>query len=188
MGRKFSFYGNTTDLARRLLGQRLIHESSEGTVVGKIVETEAYLSDDPACHGYRGETPRTKTLFGPPGRSYVYFIYGMYHCFNIVSAPAGVGEGVLIRAVEPTDGIELMQFRRSRNKLEDLTSGPGKVASAFGITLKHNGFELTTGPLRIEPGSSESRKVVTTTRIGISRGEDLLLRFYLKGNPHVSKF
>ena len=150
-----------------------------------IVETEAYLANDPSCHGFRGETPRNRPMFGDPGHAYIYFIYGMYHCFNVVTAPVGVGEAVLIRALEPVEGMALMEKRRQGKK--DLAGGPGKLVIAMGITRQMNGSSLMTGPLKIMRGDMKKRPIVTTTRIGISSGHHLPLRFYLKGNPFISR-
>src|SRR3989338_2180484 len=132
------FYEKTTiEIAKSLLGTYLVHESPVEKTVGMIVETEAYLANDPSCHGFRGETPRNRPMFGDPGHAYIYFIYGMYHCFNVVTAPVGVGEAVLIRALEPVEGMALMEKRRQGKK--DLAGGPGKLVIAMGITRQMNG-------------------------------------------------
>ena len=188
-----SFTGSTVSVARRLLGTVLVHETDDGPAAGRIVETEAYLRDDPACHAARGLTPRNAVMFGPPGHAYVYFIYGMYHCFNVVTARSGIGEAVLIRALEPLDGMSLMAERRGTDVLSRLCSGPGKLAMALGIHRAHNGADLRDGLLRILPPQSYpwnrrgAGKITTTTRIGINVGADLPLRFYLEGSPFVSK-
>lgn len=182
------FYDQPTlTIAKGLLGQLLVHESEEGKVSGRIVETEAYLCDDPACHAFRGETPRNRTMFGLPGQAYVYFIYGMYYCFNVVTAPLGVGEAVLIRALEPVEGIPLMQKRRKTQEIRQLCNGPGKLAIALGIETSHNGVDLTQGPLQIVEYPSPPFEIATTTRVGIRQAADQPLRFYIKGNPFVSK-
>ncbi|MDR2428972.1 MAG: DNA-3-methyladenine glycosylase, partial [Candidatus Margulisbacteria bacterium] len=124
----------TVELAKALLGKYLVY----GRLRGKIVETEAYLyRGDPGCHAHKGQTPRNAPMFGPAGRTYVYFIYGMYHCLNIVSGKTGEGEAVLIRALEPAQGLETMQKNRRTLKLENLCNGPGKLTQAFGLTRKH---------------------------------------------------
>ncbi|MDR2965716.1 MAG: DNA-3-methyladenine glycosylase [Treponema sp.] len=182
LGKKF-FSQPTIDLAKALLGKRLIF----GDLSGIIVETEAYLyKDDPGCHASRGMTPRNKPMFGPAGNTYVYLIYGMYHCINIVSGKEGEGEAVLIRALEPVLGIPLMQKRRKTQKKEHLCSGPGKLTQAFGITLKHNNLSLLEGKMRIE-NTRIKPEIITATRIGLSEGKDLPLRFYIKDNKFVSK-
>lgn len=189
----------TTEVAKKLLGSVLVHNSPEGKTSGRIVETEAYLYNDPSCHGFRGETPRNRAMFGPPGHAYIYFVYGMYYCFNVVTAPSGVGEAVLIRALEPVEGIWLMEKRRREagkcpKKLDvaSLTNGPGKLVIAMGMTREMNGASLISSRLKILPADSLSpvpkkMPIVTTTRIGISTGNHLPLRFYIKGNPFVSK-
>ncbi len=185
-----SFYArDTVSVARELLGNILVNNSSGEVTAGRIVETEAYVQGDPACHASRGITPRNRVMFGPPGHAYVYFIYGMYYCFNAVSAPEGVGEAILIRALEPLAGIELMQARRGRERLSELCSGPAKLVQAMGITRGHNGADLTAGSLYICRGEATQEKgvVVSTTRIGIKDGTDLPFRFYLEGNPFVSR-
>ena len=182
LGKRF-FSQDAASLARALLGKHLVYGSLRGT----IVETEAYLCrGDPGCHAYRGPTPRNEPMFGPGGHTYVYFIYGMYHCLNVVSGKAGDGEAVLIRAVEPLDGIALMQRRRKTRAIERLCSGPGKLTQAFGITLRHNNLSLLDGPLRILD-SRERPEILCGRRIGLSAGQDLELRFVIKGNRFVSK-
>lgn len=188
---------DTLTLAEQLLGCEFIHDSPEGRTAGIIVETEAYLTDDPACHAYRKQTTRNAAMFGPAGSVYVYLIYGMYHCVNIVSAEEGKGEAVLIRALEPTEGIELMEQRRAERKgknsselaVRELCNGPAKLVQAMGISLAgHNGTSLLDdASLFIIPPKDTDFEVVTTTRIGITQGADLPYRFYIKGNRFVSK-
>jgi len=179
-----------TILAPALLGKILIHESAEGIAAGRIVEAEAYLAeDDPGCHAYRGKTKRNATMFGPPGHAYVYFTYGNHWLINVVAQPAGIAEAVLIRALEPIAGIELMRRRRGRRKISELCSGPGKLTQALGISGAHNGADLTEGPLRISQDGFEVGDVICTTRIGLGagRGEELPLRFVIAGSPFVSR-
>ncbi|MBI4412175.1 MAG: DNA-3-methyladenine glycosylase [Deltaproteobacteria bacterium] len=181
-------FSSTIDLASRLLGHYLVHETAEGTTVGRIVETEAYLSDDPACHASRGMTKRNRVMFGPPGHAYVYFVYGMYYCFNVVTGPSGVGEAVLIRALEPVKGVDLMFERRPKaDRPENLCNGPAKLVLAMGISKEHNGISLCERPLWLEKNSFQKKEIVTTTRIGITEGAHLPYRFYLKNNPFVSR-
>ncbi|GAB6157301.1 DNA-3-methyladenine glycosylase [Desulfotomaculum varum] len=183
-----AFYARDTVLvARELLGTLLVHINDEGITVGKIVETEAYLQGDPACHAARGMTPRNSVMFGPPGRAYVYFTYGMHYCFNVVTAAAGIGEAVLIRAVEPLAGLHLMKKRRGRERLTELCAGPARLVQAFGITKEHNKADLTNGPLFIAAAAEPPPQIHVTTRIGIKEGADLPLRFYIKGNKFISK-
>jgi len=191
------FLQSTIDVARQLLGARIVRELPEGRLVGRIVETEAYLSNDPACHGVRelpgGErihrcTRRNMTMFGPPGRAYVYFTYGNHYLFNIVTQPEGVPEAVLIRAVEPLEGIDLMLQRRGLCEPRLLTNGPGKLARAMAIDCSLDGHDLTQPPLYLQPGERvPDDQVVTTHRIGITRGADLPYRFYERDNPWVSR-
>lgn len=192
---------DTLTLSQRLLGCELIHESEEGSTAGIIVETEAYLWGDPACHAYRKKTRRNEAMFGPAGTLYVYLIYGMYYCVNVVSGPEERGEAVLIRALEPTSGLDLMRERRqlnprtlllqSKKKVltdRDLCSGPGKLVQAMGIRPEHNFNSLTRGDIYINPPVITDVEMVTTTRIGISQGAELPYRFYIKNNRFVSKW
>ena len=159
-------------------------------LTGIIVETEAYLTGDPASHAYRGRTDRNAAMFGPPGSVYVYRSYGIHQMLNIVTGPEGLGEAVLIRAVEPLSGIETMRLNRGGISNDyELTNGPGKLAAAFAITrLEHNGIDVTDphSPLIIIPGEPPG-EIVTTTRVGISVGVDQPWRFIIKGNRYVSK-
>ena len=185
-----SFYDRPTEeVARELLGAVLEHRTDEGTVRGRIVETEAYLGpDDPACHAAAGLTARTRFLFGPPGRAYVYFIYGMHWCFNAVTREEGHGSAVLIRALEPISGLEHMRRRRGVERDVDLTSGPARLCDAFGIDREQNGVRLDRGPLRILSGAQlPDEDVLVTPRIGIRKAADWPLRFLVKGNRFVSK-
>ena len=161
-------------MARALLGKILVH----GATAGRIVETEAYLGlADPAAHASRGATPRTEVLFGAPGRAYVYLIYGMYECLNIVAEPEGSPGCVLIRAVEPLNGSDGAR-----------TDGPGRLTRAFGITRSHNGRDLTRGSLRVcEPIGEEPFEIGVSPRVGIREAQDWLLRFYVAGNRFVSQ-
>ncbi len=181
------FYARgTVGVARDLLGKILMH----GDVAGKIVETEAYLGgDDLASHSARGITDRTRVIFGPPGHAYVYFIYGMYECLNLVAEPDGKPGCVLIRALEPVAGIEVMQRRRpGAHKLGDLTSGPGRLTLALGITRALNGADVTRGPLTVHTAAHEEAfQIEVTPRIGIRHCADWPLRFVIKGNPFVSR-
>lgn len=188
---------DTLTLAQNLLGCYLIHESEDGLTAGKIVETEAYLHDDPACHAYQRKTARNAPMFGPAGQVYVYQIYGIHYCFNVVTAEEGIGEAVLIRAIEPTQGFELMQQRRFGGKLEattqtqqliqSLCNGPGKLVQAMGIYRDMNFWSLLESNLYLLPTDNHDFDTIVTTRIGITKGTDLPYRFYVKGNRFVSK-
>lgn len=173
--------------ARMLLGWVLVHDSPAGRTSGIIVETEAYTADDAASHSYRGKTARTEVMFGPSGHLYVYFTYGMHYCINVVTGEAGNGEAVLIRALEPIEGMELMRKRRRKNDTRQLTNGPAKLTQALGLNRKHSGmFVLGGGSIRLEPGIKPD-KITQTTRIGISQAKDVPWRFYITGNTFVSK-
>lgn len=177
----------TLEVARALLGQILVHETEEGVTAGVIVETEAYLTGDPANHASRGKTTRNAAMFGPPGIAYVYQV-PTHHCLNAVTEPEGVGEAVLIRAVEPVEGIELMQQRRGVTDIRLLTSGPGRLTQVMGITLAQNFCPLYEGRFRIVRGETVPPAQVTqTTRIGIRVGADKPWRFYVTNNAFVSR-
>lgn len=184
-----SFYGRYTPVvAFELIGKILVFKQKEAVLSARIVETEAYLGrQDPASHAYRGVTPRNRVMFGPPGMSYVYFTYGNHHCLNVVTEEDGTAGAVLIRALEPISGIEAMTKRRGQVKLEALTSGPGKLTQAFGITREHSGLDLTCEPFYIAEGDwEEPIPICVTKRIGISQAKELPFRFYWLGNKFVS--
>jgi DNA-3-methyladenine glycosylase len=173
-----------------LLGAVLECRTSDGVAAGRIVETEAYLGEhDLACHAAAGRTARTAPLYGPPGIAYVYFIYGMYWCFNAVTRAEREPSAVLVRAVEPMRGIELMRARRPRAKRDvDLTNGPGKLCLALGIAREHNWHMLQKPPLVIRPGALVSdRDVIVSPRVGITQSADWALRWFVANNPYVSK-
>jgi DNA-3-methyladenine glycosylase len=180
------FYDRPTiEVARDLLGKILVH----GETAGIIVETEAYLGgDDLASHSSAGLTDRTRVIFGPPGHAYVYFIYGMYECLNLVAEKEGQPGCVLIRAVEPVAGIELMQKRRpAAKKIEDLASGPGKLTLAMGITRELNGKDVTKGRLLVRESTEMNPfEILVTPRIGITKSLERPLRFVVKGSRFVS--
>jgi len=181
------FYArDTITVARDLLGCVLVHCTPDGITAGRVVETEAYLQGDPACHAARRMTPRNSVMFGPPGYAYVYFTYGMHYCFNVVSASEGIGEAVLVRALEPVLGVALMQQRRGRQNARELCSGPAKLTQAMAIAREHNQRDLIASDLFLCPGEAEAA-IVTTTRVGIKEGAELPLRFYLQGNNYVSR-
>jgi DNA-3-methyladenine glycosylase len=186
-----SFYDRDTEIvSRELLGAVLECETPEGTAAGIIVETEAYLGEhDPACHAAVGRTKRTSPLYGRPGTAYVYFIYGMYWCVNAVTRREGLPSAVLIRALEPVTGIEVMRSRRPRARTEaELCNGPGKLCLALGITAKHNGHSLQRGALRIRSGVSVvDRHVRVTPRIGITKAHDWPLRWVIAQSRYASR-
>jgi DNA-3-methyladenine glycosylase len=172
-------------VARDLIGCVVEHDGCSGV----IVETEAYHECEPACHAFAGLTPRTRTLFGPPGRAYVYRSYGIHALLNAVCEPEGVGAAVLIRALQPLDGIAEMYARRAVGREQELCSGPGKLTQALGIELAENGSDLYAGPVFIRPRPSAWREpgVVVDTRVGITKAVELPWRFCVAGNPHVSR-
>ena len=180
-----------TEVARRLLGKYLIHDASDGRCVGRIVETEAYFGpEDRASHASR-RNPAARLMFGPPGIAYVYLIYGVHHCLNVVAhEPGGVG-AVLIRAVEPVEGQAAMQRRRSAARSErDLTNGPGKLCAAFHVTRRHNGFDLTQPPLYLEDRGECSGRIATSPRIGVDYAGQWAKkpwRFCLSDSPCLSR-
>jgi DNA-3-methyladenine glycosylase len=184
------FYERETEIvAREMLGTVLECRTEKGTASGIIVETEAYLGEhDLACHAAVGRTARTEVLYGPPGFSYVYFIYGMYWCFNAVTRSEGLPSAVLVRALEPLDGIALMHKRRPRiSNTADLTIGPGKLSTALGITGKMTGKILQRKPIVIREGEPvDDEDIEVTTRIGITKSADWPLRWIVRGNHFVS--
>jgi DNA-3-methyladenine glycosylase len=178
------------EVARELIGCTVEH----GDAAGVIVETEAYHESEPACHAFVGLTSRTRTLFGEPGRAYVYRSYGIHALLNAVCEPEGVGAAVLIRALHPVAGIEQMRARRGLGhngaaRERELCSGPGKLTQALGVELSDNGSDLSGGPVRIGPRRGEwlAPSIVAGTRIGISRAIELPWRFCLEGSEHVSR-
>jgi DNA-3-methyladenine glycosylase len=194
MGRILScdFYNRETEIvAQEMLGKIIEHNTPEGITSAMIVETEAYIGEhDLACHAAAGRTKRTALLYGPPGFSYVYFIYGVHWCFNAVTRAEGLPSAVLVRAVEPVSGKPLMRLRRSDKPKEiDLTNGPGKLCEALGIDGAMNGVSLQRKPLVIREGRTVSPdEIGVTPRIGISRAVDWPLRYTIRGNPYVSRF
>lgn len=186
-----AFYARETAVvAREMLGAIIECTTADGRTSGRIVETEAYLGPhDPACHAAAGVTARTKVLYGPPGRAYMYFIYGMYWCVNAVTQPKGFGSAVLIRAVEPIDGVALMRRRRPAARRDvDLTNGPGKLCTAMGMDGRMNGIRLDRAPLVIRVGDAvPADQVVVTPRIGIRVAAHWPQRYFVKDNPYVSR-
>ena len=181
-----SFYDRPViEVAHDLVGCVVSHDRCAGV----IVETEAYHQSEPACHAFVGLTPRTSTLFGPPGRAYVYRSYGIHALLNAVAEPDGVGAAVLIRALEPLRGIQRMRERRGIDRLGELCSGPGKLTQALGITLRHNGSHLARGPIRISAplvGWGDV-PVAVSTRIGITKAPELPWRFCAAGSRYLSR-
>jgi DNA-3-methyladenine glycosylase len=176
------FRGDSHDVALMLIGTVLLVDG----VGGRIVETEAYDHEDPASHSFSGPTPRNAAMFGPPGRAYVYRSYGIHWCLNFVCNDEGHGAGVLIRAIEPTHGIDLMRARRGLDDVRLLCSGPGRVGQALGITREHNGCRLDQKPFKVLT-AAEPAPVVTGPRIGITKAMDMPWRFGLANSPFVSR-
>ncbi len=184
-----SFYNRPTDtVARELLGKYLVRRLGDEYLIGKIVETEAYIGeDDPACHAARGYTNRTSIMYGPPGYAYIYFIYGMYNCLNAVTEREGFPAAVLIRALEPVRGIERMKTFRQRADLHSLTNGPGKLCQALQVDRSLNGTDLCDEILFITPGEDiPEHQIMRTSRIGIRKGVEHPWRFFIADNPFVS--
>ncbi len=181
LGRAF-YERSVHEVARDLIGCTVRH----GATAGRVVETESYHMDEPACHAHVGLTGRTHTLFGEPGRAYVYFSYGVHALLNAVAEPEGTAAAVLIRALEPVSGLDLMRARRGLDRAEDLCSGPGKLTQALGIGLDLNGSSLVEGPIEILPATREAR-IVTGERIGITKAAELPWRFCDADSRHVSR-
>ncbi len=178
---------DTVALARYLIGKVVVRQLPEGVASGRIVETEAYVVGDAAGHAYRGMTRRNRSLFLEPGHAYVYLAYGISHMLNVSSEMPGIGAGILIRALEPLDGIPIMLLNRGTERLFDLVRGPGRLTAALRIDLSLDGIDLCReGPLWLRCDDHKPGKVAQSIRIGISRDADRLLRFYLRGSPFVS--
>lgn len=178
---------DTTELARFLIGKIVVRDVPDGRISGRIVETEAYLHGDAAAHSFRGETPRNRSLFLERGHAYVYVSYGIHRMLNVAGSVHGIGTGVLIRAVEPLDGIVLMQARRGMTRITDLARGPGKLAQAMDITLGLDGIDLTVeGPLWLGRTDRTTGEVGVSVRIGITKEADRPLRFFERGSQYVS--
>lgn len=190
------FLQPATSLAPALLGCLLLMDDPDPAAVtsGIIVETEAYTQDDPASHSHSGRTARNASMFLEGGRAYVYFIYGMHCCFNVSAGPAGTGEAVLVRALEPVEGIPLMESRRGlRGSARGLTDGPAKLCQALGITRRHDGADLVgtvgggCGPRIFLPGHAAPVEYGKSARIGVSRAAERPWRFYVPGSPFLSR-
>lgn len=185
---------DTLEVARELLGCTLVHDGPDGVASGRIVEVEVYQGeDDPACHAAAGQTERTEPLYGRPGHAYIYLIYGMYYCLNAVTRAEGLPSAVLIRALEPLDGLDRMRSRRAARARRrtpvadrDLANGPGKLCDALGLTLEHNRLDLIGDTLWIEPGAPPAA-VAWTPRVGIKVGTDRLWRCFDSESPYVSR-
>jgi DNA-3-methyladenine glycosylase len=178
---------DTVSLARYLIGKILVRESPEGVASGRIVETEAYVVGDAAGHAYRGMTRRNRSLFLERGRAYIYLAYGSSYMLNVSSETPGIGAGVLIRALEPLEGVSIMQRNRGVERLRDLARGPGRLAAALRVDRSLDGLDLCQeGPLWLGRGDHESGEIGQSIRIGISRDASRLLRFYLRDSPFVS--
>lgn len=184
------FKGTTEEVAKKLLGKILVRDIGGKILSGKIVETEAYLDEnDFASHSAIGMTERNKVMFGEAGLAYVYFTYGMHYCFNVVTGELGKGSAVLIRSIEPLEGIDLMKKFRKKDDVHILTNGPAKLCQALRIDKKLNGVDLKRSKeiFIAEPIENERFEIIITKRIGIKKSEDLPLRFYIKENKFVSK-
>jgi len=178
----------TLEMARALLGCVLVRDLGQQQLAGRIVETEAYLQDDPASHSFGGRSRRNAAMFGPPGRAYVYFTYGNHFCLNVVTAADGMGEAVLIRAMEPLAGMEEMAARRVRSSPRELLSGPGKICQAMGIDRSLDGHPLDAEPLRLFTDRWDTGEICEAKRVGIFRAADRCWRFYpLRSGAWVSR-
>lgn len=187
------FRQDTVELARKLLGCLLVHRTPDGITGGMVVEAEAYVGAiDKACHAYRNRSERTEVMYHDGGVAYVYFIYGMHYCFNVVTGPAGEGNAVLIRALEPVIGLELMQRQRNTKSVRNLCNGPGKLCQALAISKNEYGLDLCAAdsPLRlIRYRHLPDAQIVATPRINVAYAEEAAAwpwRFYVKNSPYVS--
>jgi DNA-3-methyladenine glycosylase len=175
-----AFYSRPTlEVAPEILGKFIVHNSPPGQLTARIVEVEAYIGrDDPACHASRGLTERTRPMFGPAGFTYIYFIYGMYHCLNFVTEPEGLPAAVLLRAAEPEAGLEVMLKQAGKKSERGLLSGPGKLCRAFGLTRDQNCLDLTGDTIYIEDRQAQVKNIERSRRIGLKVGQERLWRFY----------
>ncbi len=182
------FYERPTLLvARDILGKYVVYHHPEGKLSARIVEVECYIGEnDPACHAARGQTKRNAVMFGPGGHAYVYFVYGMYNCLNFVTEVEQKAAAVLLRAAEPEEGVEIMQFNSPGKKSVDLLSGPGCFCRSFGLSREHSGLDLTKNTLYLERREIKKIRIERSARIGINIGTDKLWRFYDKASPAVS--
>jgi DNA-3-methyladenine glycosylase len=178
---------DTADLARYLIGKTLVYDHESGRMSGRIVETEAYVVGDAAAHSFRGETARNRSLFLERGHAYVYFIYGTSYCLNVSGEVHGIGGGVLLRALEPLDGIALMERNRGTTRLPDIARGPGRLAAAMGIDKRCDGLDFCApGPLWLGAAAQPTEAIGESVRIGLTREVDRVLRFYERDSPFVS--
>jgi DNA-3-methyladenine glycosylase len=178
---------DTETLARYLIGKLVVRELPEGIVSGRIVETEAYVVGDAAGHGYRGMTSSNRVLFEEHGHAHIYLAYGISYMLNVSSETAGIGAGVLFRAIEPLDGIAIMRKNRGVERLRDLARGPGRLTSALRIDLQFDGIDLCRkGPVWLGRDDHQAGEIGQSVRIGITKDADRPLRFYLRGSPFVS--
>ncbi|MDQ2745545.1 MAG: DNA-3-methyladenine glycosylase [Chloroflexota bacterium] len=184
-----SFYArHAVEVAPDLLGKLLVRSLPEGVLKGRIVETEAYTgTSDPGSHAYRGPTPRNQVMFGPAGHVYVYLSYGMHHCMNVVTDDPGVAGAVLLRALEPIAGLDIMERNRKGRLPAELLNGPGKICQAYHISREQNGADLESSDIWIERDGFQADRVRVGTRVGITVGADLPYRFSVDGSPWVSR-
>jgi DNA-3-methyladenine glycosylase len=184
-----ALHGHVLDVAPRLLGAVIAHETTEGTVAVRLTEVEAYDGpNDPGSHAYNGRTRRNEVMFGPPGHLYVYFTYGMHYCANVVVGTDGNPAAVLLRAGEVVDGIELAERRRNRASRRDLARGPARLCQALGVDMRHNGTDLSIGPLTLTVPSTLALDVNTGPRVGLRKAADRPWRFWVPGEPSVSTY
>ena len=177
----------TLQVARELLGKQIVFNGRHQKLSARIVEVEAYIGkNDPACHAFRGKTKRTAVMFGPGGVSYVYFIYGMYHCLNFVTEKEDFAAAVLLRAAEPEEGLQAMKKNSPGCKEKDLLRGPGRFCRSFGISKVHSGLDLSGETIYLEDRQREVKSIGKTTRVGIKEGAGLLWRFYDKNSQMIS--
>ncbi len=178
---------DTVELARFLLGKLLVRELTGGQAIGRIVETEAYLENDPACHAYRGITPRNRSLFLEVGHAYVYLCYGTHFMLNVSSETDGIGCGVLLRALEPVSGINLMRRTPTGRRESDLARGPGRLTTAMRIDMQQDGVDLCSrGPLWLAEDGAVVARIGESVRIGLTKGADARLRYFVAGSIHLS--